>query len=94
MKYFSKIVNLDKAIEDFEEATVASGGSLQPIQYMDYYYHQNNGNFIVDLRLGYSFLEKHKVSVTANNIANRWYSLRPLKAEAMRSVMFQYSLTL
>jgi len=92
LKYFSKIENLDKAIEDFERATNAAGGSIQPIKYMDYYYNHNNGNVILDLRLSYSFLDKHKVSVTANNLSNRWYSLRPLKAEAMRSIMFQYSL--
>lgn len=94
LKYFSKIVNLDKAIEDFEIATKAAGGSIQPVEYMDYYYNYNNGNLIIDLRLSYSFLEKHKVSVTANNLTNRWYSLRPLKAEAMRSIMLQYTLTL
>jgi iron complex outermembrane receptor protein len=94
LKYFSKIVNLDKAIEDFEIATKAAGGSIQPIEYMNYYYNYNNGNLILDLRLSYSFLEKHKVSVTANNLTNRWYSLRPLKAEAMRTIMFQYNLTL
>ena len=94
LKYFSKIENLDKAIEDFELATSATGGSIQPIKYMDYYYNHNNGNLIIDLRLSYYFNEKHKVSVTANNVTNRWYSLRPLKAEAMRSILFQYSLKL
>jgi len=92
IKYFSKIENLDKAIEDFEIATKATGGSLQPIDYMDYYYNHNNGNVILDLRLSYSFNKIHKVSITANNVTNRWYSLRPLKAEAMRSILFQYVL--
>jgi len=91
-KYFSKIENLDKAIESFENATVAAGGTLQPVQYMDYFYNNNNGNLVIDLRLSYSFHEKHKISVNANNLTNRYYSLRPLKAEAMRSIMFQYSL--
>ena len=94
LKYFSKIENLDKAIEDFERATNATGGSVQPVKYMNYFYNHNNGNLIIDLRLSYTFNEKHKVSVTANNLANRWYSLRPLKAEAMRSILFQYSLKL
>jgi hypothetical protein len=94
LKYFSKIVNLDKAIEDFEIATKAAGGSIQPIEYMNYYYNDNNGNLIIDLRLSYTFFVRHKVSVTVNNISNRWYSLRPLKAEAMRSFLFQYNLTL
>jgi hypothetical protein len=91
-KYFSKIENLDKAIESFENATVAAGGTLQPVQYMDYFYNHNNGNLVIDLRLSYSIREKHKISVNANNLTNRYYSLRPLKAEAMRSIVFQYSL--
>ena len=92
LKYFSRIENLDKAIEDFELATAAAGGSIQPVKYMNYYYNHNTGNFIIDVRLGYSINEKHTISITANNITNRWYSLRPLKAEAMRSIVFQYSL--
>lgn len=92
IKYFSKIENLDKAIEDFETTTNATGGSIQPVKYMNYYYNHNNGNLILDFRLSYNFNKKHKVSVTANNITNRWYSLRPLKAEPMRSIVFQYSL--
>jgi outer membrane cobalamin receptor len=91
-KYFSKIENLDKAIQEFENATVAAGGSMQPVQYMDYFNNNNNGNLIIDLRFSYTFHDKHKISVTANNLTNKWYSLRPLKAEAMRSIMFQYTL--
>lgn len=94
LKYFSKIENLDKAIADFELATTAAGGSIQPIKYMDYFNNHNTGNFILDFRLSYSFNEKHKISITANNVTNRWYSLRPLKAEAMRSIVLQYALKL
>ncbi|MEZ5084215.1 MAG: TonB-dependent receptor [Bacteroidales bacterium] len=93
-KYFSRIENLDKAIEDFENTTEAAGGSIQPIKYMDYFENNNNGSFVVDVRLSYSFLIKHKISIMANNLANRWYSLRPLKAEAMRSILLQYTLKL
>lgn len=92
VKYFSKIENLDKAIEDFERATGAAEGSVQPIKYMNYYHNHNNGNWILDLRMSYSFNETHKLSLIANNVTNRWYSLRPLKAEAMRSILLQYSL--
>jgi len=93
LKYFSKIENLDKAIADFEDATKKAGGSLQPVYYMNYYNHKNNGNLIVDARISYSWKEKHKISLSANNLANRTYSLRPLKAEPMRSIMVTYSLT-
>jgi iron complex outermembrane receptor protein len=91
-KYFSRIENLDKAIADFETATNAAGGSIQPIKYMDYFNNHNNGNFVIDARLSYSWKDKHKVSLVANNITNRWYSLRPLKAEPMRSVLVNYSI--
>lgn len=92
VKYFSRMENLDKAIEDFENATTAAGGSVQPVKYMSYYNNHNNGNWIFDLRLSYAFKEIHKISIIANNLTNRWYSLRPLKAEAMRSILLQYSL--
>lgn len=94
IKYFSKIENLDMAIFDFEDVTVQSGGSLQAILYKNYYYNHNNGNIIFDMRLSYEFLEYHKIALISDNIFNRWYSLRPLKAEPMRSVTLQYSLNI
>jgi hypothetical protein len=94
LKYFSKIENLDKAIFDFEDATVASGGTLQPILYRNYYENFNNGNTIVDARLSYKFGRFHKVAIISDNIFNRRYSLRPLKAEPMRSFTLQYSLNI
>ncbi len=93
LKYFSKIENLDKSIADFEDATKKSGGSLQPIYYMDYYYNHNNGNLIIDARISYSWNDRHKISLSTNNLTNRRYSLRPLKAEPMRSIMVQYAIT-
>ena len=90
-RYFSRIENLDKAISEFENATVASGGSLQPVLYMDYYNQYNNGNLILDARISYAFPEKHKIALISSNLLNRTYSLRPLKIEPMRTVMLQYS---
>ncbi len=92
-KYFSKIENLDKAIEDLEDFTKQTGGTIQPIEYMDYYYNYNNGSVIFDFRISQLFKEKHKISLIIDNILNRWYSLRPLKAEEMRKVILQYALT-
>jgi iron complex outermembrane receptor protein len=94
IKYFSKIVNLDKAIADFERATTSTGGTVQPILYMDYFNKHNHGNFVMDIRISYEFAKKHKFSIISNNILNRWYSLRPLKAEEMRTIMLQYVLNL
>jgi outer membrane receptor protein involved in Fe transport len=94
IKYFSRIVNLDKAIADFEQATINTGGTVQPILYMDYFNKHNNGNVIMDLRISIEFARSHKLSIITNNFLNRWYSLRPLKAEEMRTVVLQYVLNI
>jgi len=91
VKYFSRIENLDKAIEDFENQTASTGGSLQPIRYMDYFNNHNNGNLIIDFRISYLIKDMHKVAIITNNLLNRWYSLRPLKAEPMRQILVQYA---
>jgi hypothetical protein len=61
---------------------------------MNYFYNHNNGNFILDLRISAELAGRHKISLISNNLLNRWYSLRPLKAEQMRNIMLQYVLTL
>jgi hypothetical protein len=94
IKYFSRIENLDKAIADFEQVTIATGGYLQPVLYMDYYAENNKGNTVMDGRISYEFRKRHKVSLICNNFLNRTYSLRPLKVEEMRSIMLQYVLNI
>ena len=94
IKYFSRIESLDKAIADFEQVTIATGGYLQPVLYMDYYAENNKGNTVMDGRISYEFRKKHKVSLICNNFLNRTYSLRPLKVEEMRSIMLQYVLNI
>jgi iron complex outermembrane receptor protein len=92
IRYFSRIVNLDRAILDFEQATLNSGGSTQAILYSNFFANRNNGNWIADMRLAFHLTEHQKISLVVNNIFNRTYSLRPLKIEPVRTVMFQYSL--
>jgi len=92
LKYFSRIENLDQAIFDFEDATLATGGTLQPILYRNYFEHHNNGNLIFDTRLSYKFGQYHKIAIIVDNLFNRMYSLRPLKAEPMRKFTIQYNL--
>ncbi len=93
VKYFSRIENLDKSIEELEEYTISTGGSIQQIAYMDYFNNHNNGIFVLDVRISHTFREKHKLSLISDNVFNRTYSLRPLKAEEMRKIILQYSLT-
>lgn len=94
-RYFSRMENLDLAIEQFELVTSEefSGGTQQPIRYLDFYNENNSGNLIMDARISYNWKE-HKFALISSNIANRTYSLRPLKVEQMRTIMFQYSLKL
>ncbi len=89
-KYFSKLVNLDRAIEEFENYTISTG-TLQPIVYMNYFNNNNGGNPIFDARISYKINDSHKIALISANILNRVYSLRPLRPEPPRTVMLQYS---
>lgn len=91
-KYFSKIINMDGVIEEFENATV--GPFVQNIRYMDYFKEHQFGNWIFDARIGFNFTEQHKLAIIGSNILNRSYSLRPLKIEPPRSIMLQYTFKL
>jgi len=93
IKYFSKMENLDKAIDDFEELTLNTGGTLQAVLFRDFHEQNNNGNIVMDLRASFAIGKDytHKISIVTKNLTNRLYSLRPLKIEAMRSVVMQYT---
>lgn len=90
-KYFSKIINMDGIIKDFEELTANTGGTVQEIHYMDFFDSHRFGNWIFDARISYNLNESHKIAVISSNFTNRLYSLRPLKIESPRTVMLQYS---
>ncbi len=91
-KYFSKILNLDGVIEEFEQSTTPP--FIQNIRYKDYFESHRFGNWIFDARISYKFNETHKIAIIGTNILNRVYSLRPLKIEQPRSIMLQYTLKL
>jgi iron complex outermembrane receptor protein len=94
VKYFSEMENLDAAITEFENATQNAGGSLQAIYFQDFFEENNTGTWIHDLRVSYGFgkVTTHKFSIVMKNMLNSTFSLRPLKIEAMRSTVLQYSL--
>ncbi len=93
VKYFSKIINMDGVISDFEDLTTQFP-KIQDILYMDYFNSHRFGNIILDARVSYSINKRHKVALVGANILNRTYSLRPLKIEPPRSIMFQYTFKL
>ena len=90
IQYYSRMVNLDKAIFDFEDFTKQIGGNFPPILYENYFFNHNNGVIVFDFRFGFMIKDIHKVSLIVNNLFNRVYSLRPLKADPMRSITLQY----
>ncbi len=92
-KYFSKIVNMDAIIKDFEQLT-QDVDVLQDIQYMDFFEAHRKGNWIFDARISYLLKDKHRFAIVGSNIFNKTYSLRPLKVEQPRTVMLQYTLKL
>ena len=93
VKYFSKIVNMDKIIKEFEEFT-AEAPYIQTIRYMDYFYRNRHGNIVIDARISYELTDHHKLALIGTNILNNSYSLRPLKIEMPRTIMVQYTFTL
>ena len=92
-KYFSKMENMDRVIESFEEFT-EDLYFVQNIEYMDYYNSTRHGNLIFDARIGYKLTPKHKIAIISSNVGNKVYSLRPLKIEPPRTIMLQYSFKL
>lgn len=89
-KYFSKMINMDAIIKDFEEVTI-NNELIQDLRYMDFFNSHRFGNWIFDARLSYNVNETHKLALIGSNILNRTYSLRPLKIEAPRTLMVQYT---
>ena len=89
-KYFSKIVNMDAIIKDFEDFTTDIE-VLQDLQYMDFFNSHRFGNWIFDTRISFNFSDEHKLALIGSNILNRSYSLRPLKIEPPRTISIQYT---
>jgi hypothetical protein len=61
---------------------------------MDYFDAHRFGNWIFDARVSININQQHKIAFIGSNIFNRSYSLRPLKVEAPRSFMIQYTMKL
>jgi iron complex outermembrane receptor protein len=92
-KYFSRMINMDAIIKDFEELTTQQE-ILQDLRYMDFFNSHRFGNWIFDARVSYNVTDIHKFALIGSNILNRTYSLRPLKIEAPRTIMVQYTFRL
>ena len=87
-RYYSKIRNYDKSIENLEVLT-AFGLAVANIYYTDYYNDAPEFQIIHDVRLNYEFNDNFRLSIVAKNVFNKLYSLRPLKVEAPRTTAIQ-----
>ena len=52
----------------------------------------NNGDLIVDTRIGYQFSEMIKFGLVINNLLNKEYMSRPANMMSPRTIAFQFSL--
>lgn len=95
-RYYSRMQNIDKAIEDIE--TLTASDNEAPIIFLDdikatNYWKKHKGFTIFDTRVCYNIKEGQKVAIVCNNIFNVDYSLRPLKIESPRTLAVQYVCT-
>ncbi|HLC83105.1 MAG TPA: TonB-dependent receptor [Bacteroidia bacterium] len=90
-RYYSKMQNIDKALEDIETLTagVTFVDDIKGVHYWKSHYY----SVIFDARISYRFNKKMRLSLVCNNIFNVDYSLRPLKIESPRTTALQYVLS-
>jgi iron complex outermembrane receptor protein len=87
-RYNSHMQNIDRAFEDLETVSVVG---FQP-GIGKWRKENTDGDYVIDLRIGYSFKSHHRVSVVVNNLLNREYSIRPLAIEEPRLTTLQYAI--
>lgn len=90
LRYNSHMVNIDNAFEQLEElipAVFNPGINEWRTQH-------TKGDYVIDLRVGYTWRGKHRFALVINNVLNREYAIRPLAIEEPRVSVIQYTLTL
>ncbi|MBK8471735.1 MAG: hypothetical protein IPL33_05850 [Sphingobacteriales bacterium] len=60
----------------------------------DFRNNHNNGDFIIDARLGFNLSQSSQISFLVKNLLNREYMLRPGIIEAPRNFTLRYAWTL
>ena len=84
-RYYSFMQNIDKTFYDLDKPFLLPTGITQYRQVHD------NGYIVFDARISYLFGKRYNVAVIGNNLANLEYTLRPLKIEPQRTIIFQIS---
>jgi outer membrane receptor protein involved in Fe transport len=85
-RYYS---NLENGDFEFDNGTVSIIPGIS-----DYWQNKfPEGDFVLDLNVGFMVAPKHRIGMTVKNLTNREYSLRLSKIEAPRSFVWQYQFT-
>ncbi len=87
VRYNSHMQNIDRAFEDLETVSVAN---FQP-GISKWRNENRDGDYVIDMRAGYTFKSRHRLSIVVSNLLNREYSIRPLAIEEPRLTTIQYS---
>ncbi len=86
-RYYGYMKNIDIFLYQLDQPKAMHSGIVK------YREQHHDGNFIVDLRVGY-VVKDFKFSVLINNIFNTEYSLRPITIEAPRTTSLQVILAI
>ena len=90
VRYNSFMQNIDQAFQDIEEEFPdLFGPGINEWRTT----RNQNGDFVIDMRLGYRIKEKHRVMLVVSNVLNREYAIRPLAIEPGRLSVIQYSVS-
>lgn len=84
-RYYSYMRNIDNTFYILDHPNLPGSGIR------DYRELHHTGTNVFDARISYTVKSHYKAALIINNVANLSYSLRPLKIEAPRVVMFQLS---
>jgi len=86
-RYYGFMKNIDIFLYQLDQPNAMHSGIKR------YREEHNNGNFIVDFRVGF-LLKDFKFSLMVNNIFNTEYSLRPITIESPRTTSLQVILSI
>jgi iron complex outermembrane receptor protein len=87
IRYNSNMVNIDNAFE-FLETNLPSLFNPGIVQWRN---ENQDGDYVIDARLGYKVNEHHRIALVVNNVLNREYAIRPLSIEEPRLTTIQYT---
>lgn len=88
LRYNSHVRNIDQAFVTLDDNGLLKTGVHE------WMLTHTTGDWIVDARVGLTFIEKIRVAFLVNNLTNAEYALRPLAIEAPRSMQVQMSMNL